>query len=77
VYEVVRKENMKGQAYSKKYYDKQTQIREFKLGDLVYTKDLMAKRRPKKKFADKCEGPYEIIEKLSKLTYKVRRITDT
>ena len=35
--------------------------------------DPIAKHRPKKKFADKWEGPYEIIEKLSQLTYRVRK----
>ena len=73
VYEVVRKENRKGQAHSNKYYDKRTQVREFKLGDLVYMTDPISKQRPKKKFADKWEGPYEIIEKLSKLTYRMRK----
>ena len=72
VSEIVRQENRKEQAHSKKYCDKQTQVREFKVGDLVYMKDLVAKQRPKRKFADKWEGPYEVIETLSELTYRVR-----
>ena len=73
VYEIVRKENRRGQRHSKRYYDKRAHVREFNLGDLVYMTDPFAKHRPKKKFADKWGGPYEIIEKLSQLTYRVRK----
>ena len=57
VYEIVRKENRRGQRHSKRYYDKRAHVREFNLGDLVYMTDPFAKHRPKKKFADKWKGP--------------------
>ena len=44
----------------------------YKVGQYVYLHDPISKRGPQKKFAKFWKGPYEIIEVINKLNYKIK-----
>jgi hypothetical protein len=64
----------KAQKNMKKYYDvKHKDAPVFKVGDKVYVEAKEIKTdRPTKKFDDKRQGPYEIIEKIRASSYKLQ-----
>lgn len=49
---------------NKKYYDKKSKLKHYKLGDHVYLHDPTVKRGPQKKFGKSWKGPYEVVEVL-------------
>ena len=64
----------KAQKNMKKYYDKHHKpAPEIKIGDKVYleSKDISVDR-PSKKLSDKWLGPYEVLEKRGKASYKLK-----
>ena len=48
---------------AKRYYDRKTNLEQFKKGDLVYVHDPIHKRGKARKFSYQYKGPYEIEEK--------------
>ena len=60
---------------AKRYYDRQTKLSKFKIGDLVYVHDPTYKRGKAKKFSYQYKGPFEIVHRISPLIYKVK-LTD-
>ena len=71
--QIVKRENKKGQQKSKQYYDRKAKMRNFEKGDYVYVYNPAAKQGAARKFACSWEGPYPIVEKLSQLTYRIRK----
>jgi hypothetical protein len=57
---------------AKRYYDRQTNIEQFKKEDLVYLHDPTYRRGKAKKFSYQFKGPYEIESKISPLIYRIR-----
>ena len=48
-------------------------MRRFEVGDWVYLYNPIAKHGIARKFSYKYEGPFQILEKLSGLTFKIRK----
>lgn len=57
---------------SKEHYDKEEKFKPYQVGQFVYLHDPTSKRGPRKKFAKSWKGPYEIIEVINKLNYKIK-----
>ena len=67
---------MKGKERQEKYTNNSRRFQEFNIGDKIllstaHIKDDINKNRPKKKLNPKYIGPYESIEKLSPVVYKL------
>ena len=57
---LARQQLIKNKVISKKYYDKQINIPNYKVGDFVYVKNHQTKLGMNKKLGPKYKGPYEI-----------------
>ena len=62
---------------AKRYYDRQTKLEKFKKGEFVYVHDPTYKRGKAKKFSYQYKGPFEVIERVSPLVYKVKLLDGT
>ena len=57
---------------SKRYYDRNTKIEQFKKGDYVYVHNPVYKRGKANKFSYQYDGPFRVEQKISSLIFKVR-----
>jgi len=57
---------------AKRYYDRHTQVEQFKKGDYVYVHNPVHKRGKAKKLSYQYDGPFEVEQKISSLIYKIR-----
>ena len=64
-YEVVNRLNKIGRAKQKAYYDKNTKLVTFSVGDYVYLKEMAIGDGKSKKFRNRWRGPYLITRRLS------------
>lgn len=70
---------VKSEKHKQKYkeqYDKKENFKPYQVGQFVYLHDATFKRGPHKQFAKVWKGPYEIIEVLNKINYKLNIKSD-
>ena len=70
------KQSDKSKRKNKEYYDRKERFKPYKVGQYVYLHDPTSKKGPQKKFAKFWKGPYEIIEVINKLNYKIKTRAD-
>lgn len=56
---------------SKEHYDKRARFKPYRVGQFVYLHDPALKRGPRKKFTKSWKGPYEIVDVINDLNYKI------
>jgi len=71
-YEVVIKLNKSSRAKQKAYYDRNTKLVTFSVGDYVYLKEMAIGAGKSKKFRTRWRGPYLITKRLSDLNYQIQ-----
>jgi hypothetical protein len=69
---VVIANNQTARERQKEYYDKDTRLRTFESGDWVYVKEISSTRKQSSKFRVRWKGPYQVLRRLSDLTYLVK-----
>jgi len=57
---------------AKRYYDRYTNVEQFKKEDYVYVQYPVHKRGKAKKLSYQYDGPFEVEQKISPLIYKIR-----
>ena len=56
-----------------KYYNKKSKLRDFECGDIVYILNKKVKKKDKsRKFRTKFIGPYQIVQKISDVTFRLK-----
>jgi hypothetical protein len=71
-YKTVRENNYRSHLTKKRYFDRKAKERIFEAGDIVYLFNLAKKRGQNSKFWCPWTGPCSVVERLSKLNYRVR-----
>jgi len=71
-YEVVTRLNKSSRAKQKAYYDRNTKLVTFSVGDYVYLKEMAVGPGESKKFRTRLRGPYLITKRLSDLNYQIQ-----
>ena len=68
-YKLARDHGRKSHATNKRYYDRNAKEREFAVGDSVYLYNPAIKAGVSAKFRRPCVGPWQVIERRSRLNY--------
>ena len=71
-YKTVRENNYRSHLTNKRYFDRKAKERIFEAGDIVYLFNPAKKRGQNSKFWCPWTGPCLVVERLSKLNYRVR-----
>jgi len=71
-YEVVIKLNKSSRAKQKAYYDRNTKLVTFSVGDYVYLKGMVIGAGKSKNFRTRWRGPYLVTKRLSDLNYQTQ-----
>jgi hypothetical protein len=71
-YKVVIENNRLSRTKQKEYYDQGTKLRQFQVGDMVYIKEMAVGKNQSSKFRLRWKGPFEVVKRLSDLTYLIR-----
>ena len=76
-YEKLRSDKELMQAKYKQRYDVTHKNKVFQIGDLVWVHSSLPKLGLTQKLLPRFEGPYEVIERLDQVTYRVQNETRT
>lgn len=57
---------------NKEYYDRKVNFKKYKVGDYVFLRDITLKKGPHRKFSKNYKGPYQVIDVLNDVNYKIR-----
>ena len=74
---VARQQSKLSHDTAKRYYDRRTRLEQFSRGDFVYVHDPTHKCSKARKFAYQYKGPFQVIQKIYPLIYKVRMADGT
>lgn len=71
-YKIARQNMKKSKQTAKTYYDKNTKIKNFKVGDSVWLKNEAVRRGRSAKLSPKWLGPYKVIERIGDVNYRIK-----